>query len=1065
MGTYTVTLSVTDDDGAVGSDTLTIYVLPTNMDWVNQYGSKGIYSKDYSYDIDSNGNIYVAGRTSGLLDGYQSDIYDDAFIGKFDLQGNIIWTRQFGGFRDASGTGVHVSSDAVYVVGRTEGVLAGLINYGEHDAFVRKYDFNGNELWTRQFGGSAFDTATAVIGDSSGVYITGITEGTIIGQTSAGGSDIFVRKYDHNGNELWTNQIGNTVPTYGEDDISNDIAVSSAGAFVTGTTEGALPGQSSSGDKNAFIIGYDTNGNILWINQFGDPGLPSLGQGIYIYSDFIYLTGSMWVPDRLGGNAFIRKYDINGNMVWSHLFGTVSYHTIFANEVAVDSSGIYITGSTSGRLPGQSRLPGSHRDGFVRKYYHNGNIAWTHQFGSFRLDDPSYGSFDYAFGICIDSTGVYITGVTEGVFPGQASFGYTDAFIIKYDINGNTLWTNQFGGYWPRRDEAHDIYYDGNLYVTGYVQGYLPNQPIDSPSAFITKHDSNGNLLWTKQFGVPFNHCVTGISGDASAIYITGFTTGTIPGQIKWGRKDGFLYKFDFNGNEQWARQFGSSEDDFPNEIYVDSTGIYVVGTTNGIMENQIGGKDAFITKYDHNGVHQWTRQFGTIGLDEAQNIVSEGTYLYAVGYTRDAFAGQTNQGEEDIFICKYDINGNSIWNEQIGGPAKDFAFGATVDSSGIYISGYTTGNLPGHTNYGETDIIIIKYDFDGKVVWTQQVGTSDKDYSTSITTDSSGVYLGGSTWGAFSGNTNQGAGDSLIQKYDVNGNLAWTQQFGLKESDTVKCITVGDPGQIFIAGGVKTNFPGHIYLGGPDFYVSRFSFITPTGDNVQVQPTEDLSITFTEIAESGYTSATMSTENPGPDKTGFKFLGTYYEITTTATFNGLITISIEYDESSIPSGHEDRIALLHWDGSHWTEITTSIDFDNNIIYGVTDSFSCFAVAFEVLSIQIDIKPGSDPNSINLGAAGTIPVAILSSSEFHATTIDPSTVTLSGASVGLKGKGSRYMASSEDVNGDGLTDLIIHVEIFELNLVEGSSNSVLYGYSYDGTVVIQGIDSINVVPP
>jgi hypothetical protein len=114
--------------------------------------------------------------------------------------------------------------------------------------------------------------------------------------------------------------------------------------------------------------------------------------------------------------------------------------------------------------------------------------------------------------------------------------------------------------------------------------------------------------------------------------------------------------------------------------------------------------------------------------------------------------------------------------------------------------------------------------------------------------------------------------------------------------------------------------------------------------------------------------------------------------------------------------------------------------------------------------VDIDIKPGSYPNSINLGSNGVVPVAILSSEEFDATTVDPETVTLAGAGVAIRGKGNKYLSSEEDVDGDGLLDLSLKVETENLDedLLDGYA--ILEGATYDGES-IEGYDEITIVPP
>ncbi|MDL1987911.1 MAG: hypothetical protein LWX08_09700 [Deltaproteobacteria bacterium] len=116
-------------------------------------------------------------------------------------------------------------------------------------------------------------------------------------------------------------------------------------------------------------------------------------------------------------------------------------------------------------------------------------------------------------------------------------------------------------------------------------------------------------------------------------------------------------------------------------------------------------------------------------------------------------------------------------------------------------------------------------------------------------------------------------------------------------------------------------------------------------------------------------------------------------------------------------------------------------------------------------SVAIDIKPGSDPNSINLGSNGLIPVAILSSQDFDATNVDPDTVMLAGAGLEVRGKGNKYMAHEEDVNGDGLLDLVMQVGTANLDLGSFQDGyAILTGETFDN-VSFEGEDKINIVPP
>jgi hypothetical protein len=117
--------------------------------------------------------------------------------------------------------------------------------------------------------------------------------------------------------------------------------------------------------------------------------------------------------------------------------------------------------------------------------------------------------------------------------------------------------------------------------------------------------------------------------------------------------------------------------------------------------------------------------------------------------------------------------------------------------------------------------------------------------------------------------------------------------------------------------------------------------------------------------------------------------------------------------------------------------------------------------ALEALTVPIDIKPGSAVNSINLGSNGVVPVAILSTATFDARQVDPGSVTLAGAHVKVKGKGS-YQASLEDVNGDGRKDLVVQVVTQALELTAGDTRAFLEAMTFDGQRII-GVDLIRVV--
>jgi hypothetical protein len=115
------------------------------------------------------------------------------------------------------------------------------------------------------------------------------------------------------------------------------------------------------------------------------------------------------------------------------------------------------------------------------------------------------------------------------------------------------------------------------------------------------------------------------------------------------------------------------------------------------------------------------------------------------------------------------------------------------------------------------------------------------------------------------------------------------------------------------------------------------------------------------------------------------------------------------------------------------------------------------------IQVDIDIKPGSDPNCFNNDGHGVIPVAILGSATFDVASVDPGTVQLDGLSVRARGKSNKLLAHVEDVNGDGFDDLVVQIEDADGTFSTGSGIARLTGALFDGTA-FYGTDDICVVP-
>ena len=195
-----------------------------------------------------------------------------------------------------------------------------------------------------------------------------------------------------------------------------------------------------------------------------------------------------------------------------------------------------------------------------------------------------------------------------------------------------------------------------------------------------------------------------------------------------------------------------------------------MTGYTKGDLDGNTsaGGDDMFLTKYDTAGNKQWTRLLGTGDNDEADGVsVDSSGNAYVTGNTQSGLDGNASAGGHDIFLTKYDTDGAKQWTTQLGTAYNDYGNGVSVDGSGnAFVTGRTDGGLDGNTNAGNADMFLVKYDTAGTKLWTYQLGTTGYEEGWGVSVDGSGsAYVTGWIRGAFDGNINAGAFDIFLVK------------------------------------------------------------------------------------------------------------------------------------------------------------------------------------------------------------------------------------------------------------------------------------------------------------
>jgi uncharacterized delta-60 repeat protein len=324
-------------------------------------------------------------------------------------------------------------------------------------------------------------------------------------------------------------------------------------------------------------------------------------------------------------------------------------------------------GRTGNSKPPRQRLPsGPPPHGSVTE-------AWVR-----RIDGPVHGN-DHGHDVATDSVGnVLLTGWIE------TATGNEDCHTVKYSPNGDVLWADTYAGSATGTDYGYTLAVDqnGNTYVGGFGNG-------DNPATFdifVLKYDSNGNRVWTQRWTSP----ITNYSAYAYSIAVDNqgnvFTTGF--------ESDGFTdgefitLKFNSSGVLQWATPYNGSTSsiDYANHIVVDSDGnSYITGWSGGANNLH----DMTTIKYDPDGNELWVKRYNGSADDNDYAY-----WLALDGSGNVYVAGQSVEtgSDNDITTIKYAPNGDEIWVRHYDGPAHGYDAGQAiaVDADG---NAYVTGN------------------------------------------------------------------------------------------------------------------------------------------------------------------------------------------------------------------------------------------------------------------------------------------------------------------------------------------------------------------------------------
>lgn len=840
----------------------TLNAEPINYEWTTKAsGKSGEWQKDinssHSVFRDISGNVYFTSVFYDTVDfnpGEEKDLHTtnrlqgSVFLTKYNSFGEYQWTRSFGGQDLQEWTPLPtISGDSmggVYVAGVFDGtaifsdgsVEDSKTSNGDIDIFLTKFDSTGDLLWTRTFGGPDGD---AIYGmrlsvDSSGnVILAGTFEGSVdldpgvatVEKTSVGYQDVFLSKFDSNGNFLWSSQRGSAfqdqvfaIATDEEDSIyviRKELGhlltkFNSAGVELWQMTYSVIP---------INMLVSDFNGNLYVSGRFSgaydfDPGP---GQDIKTIQ---------------GNGIFVSKISALGNYQWTIISQGPGYYNR-PSSIAANTVGVFLTGEFSDIIdcdpgPGVANLSSSvQSDTFLAHYDSNGQYQWAHKLstqvdyhnGGFHvLTNPLGGvSWIGSFARHID----FDFGVNTHT---KRSLGNTDLFHASYDASGNfeSLWTIPGSGEMWGSGTAADN--NGIIYVVGGFEGTVDFDPGPNEAnltsvelsftAYLSRYSSAGNFISV----TPLWH--TSASKGGNKVADGGGITTLCCG----------LLAVDESGNTYIGGVFSGTVD-FNPAMAED-------------IHTSAGDYDIFVAKFASDGSYQWTVSIGGSGYDGLESmtiernekLVLQGVYSDTVDFDPGAGVDKRTASEQgDMFTTALSLSGSYLSTRSSSYISEDITINVVrLSNSAYYEGGSFNGTvecdppLSTDTELCEDDygVAISKFDYEGQSpLWVRKIGNQGAGaYLSDMVVDSDeSVYAILGFVGTI--DLDPGVGTSWMEsdywgysliKLDREGNFKWANFLGT-HSDYRASISIDNTGNLFLVSNGAEDISDQFINGTPD--------------------------------------------------------------------------------------------------------------------------------------------------------------------------------------------------------------------------------------------------------
>lgn len=366
-----------------------------------------------------------------------------------------------------------------------------------------------------------------------------------------------------------------------------------------------------------------------------------------------------------------------------------------------------------------------------------------------------------------DGSVVFVTTVSS-TDPGiPRGHGDLDAWVIKLNAAGDTVWTRTLGGTGVDRGNAIALTQDDGYVIIGVTEsadGDITDKRAGyGQDLWAIKLDGDGHTVWSKTFGGSgMDVGYAGIATLDGGCLLGGSTTsknGDVTGVH--GASDAWVIKLDKQGRSEWSKVYGGSNDEQINAITATQEGYVLAGITfsndgdvKGFHPTVNSGADMLVVRIDRTGNLAWAKAFGGTDNEVANAIVTAPDGVLVAGYTSSNDGDVTGyhglqSSRPDMWVLKVNNDGAIIWAKTFGGSRDDIATSVAVTPDGGYVLAGTTISTDGDVvgthiiNFSTlNDVWIVKLDAAGNKQWTKALGGSGDDIPYSILPGPTGYLI-----------------------------------------------------------------------------------------------------------------------------------------------------------------------------------------------------------------------------------------------------------------------------------------------------------------------------------